>query len=122
MGEAAAALGVSVETLRRWDRQGKVRTMRDSRNYRMVPASEIRRLAELAAGGRGHSPKVTTNRLPGVVRSIETGGVMALVELEAGPFQITAAITKDSVEDLALAPGVPVTAVLRATSVMVARD
>jgi molybdopterin-binding protein len=61
------------------------------------------------------------NRFPGVVRSVEADGVMALVEIEAGPFLVTAAITRDSVEELGLAPGVEATAAVKATSVMVHR-
>jgi molybdopterin-binding protein len=62
------------------------------------------------------------NRFVGVVRSVESDGVMALVELEAGPFLVTAAITRDSVEELGLARGVTATAVVKATSVMIERD
>ena len=61
------------------------------------------------------------NRLTGIVRSVEVDGVMALVEIEAGPFLITAAVTRDSVEELALVPGVEATATVKATSVMVER-
>jgi molybdopterin-binding protein len=56
-----------------------------------------------------------------VVRSVEVDGVMALVEIEAGEFLLTAAVTRDSVEELALEPGVQATAVVKATSVMVER-
>jgi molybdopterin-binding protein len=59
--------------------------------------------------------------LPGVVRSVEVDGVMALVEIEAGPFLITAAVTRDSVEELGLVAGAPATATVKATSVMVER-
>ena len=62
------------------------------------------------------------NRFPGVVRSVEIDGVMALVEIEAGPHRVTAAITRDAVEELGLAPGVPATAAVKATSVMVERS
>ena len=62
------------------------------------------------------------NRFPGVVRSVEVDGVMALVEIEAGPFRVTAAVTRDSVEELGLAPGVAATAAVKATSVMVERS
>jgi molybdopterin-binding protein len=55
------------------------------------------------------------------VRSVESDGVMALVELAAGPFLITAAVTRDSVEELGLAPGVSAAAVIKATSVMIDR-
>ena len=60
--------------------------------------------------------------MAGIVRSVESDGVMALVEIEAGPFRLSAAITRDSVNELGLAPGVPATAVVKATSVMVERD
>ncbi|MEA2427046.1 MAG: hypothetical protein QOF37_674, partial [Thermoleophilaceae bacterium] len=44
LGDAARALGVSVDTLRRWDRDGKLKTRRDDRNRRRVPAAEVERL------------------------------------------------------------------------------
>ena len=61
------------------------------------------------------------NRFEGVVRSVKVDGVMALVEIEAGPFTVTSVITRDAVEELGLAEGVPATATVKATSVMVAR-
>jgi molybdopterin-binding protein len=122
LGEAAAAIGVSADTLRRWDRAGKLTTFRDERNRRMVAADEVRRLSRRRR--QRHSTGSTfsaRNRMPGVVRSVEVDGVMALVEIEAGPFLITAAVTRDSVEELGLAPGVEATATVKATSVMIAR-
>lgn len=121
IGEAAAALGVSVDTLRRWDRAGRLRTKRDARNRRIVPASEIRRLSERPARHQTGTQRSARNRFPGVVRSVESDGVMALVEIEAGPFLVTAAITRDSIAELGLAPGVAATAVVKSTSVMVDR-
>src|ERR1017187_7759425 len=121
LGEAAIALGVSVDTLRRWDRTGRIKTNRDSRNRRLVPASEVRRLSGKPVRHRTGTPRSARNRFPGVVRSVETDGVMALVEVEAGDFLVTAAITRDSIEELGLAPGVRATAVVKATSVMIAR-
>jgi len=122
LGEAAAALGVSVDTLRRWDRTGRLHTERDSRNHRIVPASEVRRLSDRSMRHRTGTPRSARNRFPGIVRSVEGDGVMALVEVEAGPFLVTAAITRDSIEELGLAPGVSATAVVKATSVMIERD
>jgi molybdopterin-binding protein len=119
LGEAAKALGVSVDTLRRWDRDGKLRTTRDERNRRRVPAREVQRLRRGPARHTTGEPLSARNRFPGVVTSVEVDGVMALVEIEAGPFRVTAAITRDSVEELGLAPGVPATAAVKATSVMV---
>jgi molybdopterin-binding protein len=122
LGEAAAAIGVSVDTLRRWDRAGKLRTRRDARDHRRVPADEVRRLAGRPQRHRTGSRGSARNRFPGVVRSVERDGVMALVEIEAGPFLVTAAITRDSVQELGLAPGVSVSALVKATSVMIERS
>ncbi len=122
LGEAARAIGVSVDTLRRWDRAGKVSTTRDERNQRRVPRSEIERLTARAPRhdvGDGLSAR---NRFAGVVRSVEVDGVMALVEIEAGPHRITAAITRDAVEELGLVPGAAATATVKATSVMIERS
>jgi molybdopterin-binding protein len=121
LGEAARALGVSVDTLRRWDRSGKVRTVRDERNRRRVPAAEVERLTEHPDRHRTGDSFSARNRFPGVVRSVEVDGVMALVEIEAGPHRVTAAITRDAVEELGLAEGVTATATVKATSVMVER-
>lgn len=121
LGEAARAIGVSADTLRRWDRQGKLRTVRDSANRRRVPRSEVERLARHPERHRVGDSLSARNRFPGVVRSVEVDGVMALVEIEAGPFRVTAAVTRDAVEELGLAPGVPATAAVKATSVMVER-
>jgi molybdopterin-binding protein len=120
LGEAARALDVSVDTLRRWARTGKLETTRDAANRRRVSRAEIDRLSdrpERHSVGDGFSAR---NRFPGVVTSVEVDGVMALVEIEAGPHRVTAAITRDSVEELGLAPGVPAVATVKATSVMVA--
>ena len=119
LGEAASAIGVSVDTLRRWDAAGKLRTKRDGRNRRRVPVSEVQRLTSRPHRHRTETTNSARNRFSGVVRSVEVGGVMALVELEAGPFLVTAAVTRDSVEELALKPGVAATARVKATSVMI---
>jgi molybdopterin-binding protein len=121
LGEAARALGVSADTLRRWDRAGKLRTTRDARNRRLVPASEVERLSRSPRRHETGHTLSARNRFPGIVRSVEVDGVMALVEIEAGPFLLTAAVTRDSVEELGLAPGVAATAAVKATSVMVER-
>lgn len=122
LGEAAAAIGVSPDTLRRWDRAGKLRTHRDERNRRMVSIDEVRRLSRRRQQRHRTGGTLSArNRMTGTVRSVEVDGVMALVEIEAGPFLITAAVTRDSVEELGLAPGVEATAAVKATSVMVER-
>jgi len=122
LGEAAKAIGVSADTLRRWDRTGKLHTHRDDRNRRVVPVEEVKRLSgrrqRHATGGQLSA----RNRFTGRVRSVEVDGVMALVEVEAGPFLITAAVTRDSVEELQLVEGVEATATVKATSVMIERE
>ena len=121
LGEAAGALGVSADTLRRWDRAGRLRTIRDQRNRRLVPRREVERLSARPRRHATADSLSARNRFTGVVRSVEVDGVMALVELEAGPFLVTAAITRDSVEELGLRPGVVATAAVKATSVMIDR-
>lgn len=122
LGEAAKAIGVSADTLRRWDRAGKLRTVRDARNRRLVPAAEVTRLSSHPRRHEAGDQVSARNRFPGIVRSVEVDGVMALVEIEAGPFLITSAVTRDAVEELGLAPGVEATAAVKATSVMVHRS
>lgn len=118
LGEAAKALGVSTDTLRRWERAGKLRTTRDQRNRRLVSTEELRRLRSTPQRHRTGGPLSARNRFPGVVKSVEVDGVMAIVEVEAGPFLVTAAVTRDAVEELDLREGDPVAATVKATSVM----
>ncbi len=122
MGEAAKQLGVSTDTLRRWDRDGRVRTTRDARNRRRVPVKEVERLRGTPARHTTGDELSARNRFPGTVRSVEKDGVMALVEIEVdGGHLVTAAITRDSVEELGLVPGARAVATVKATSVMVQR-
>jgi molybdopterin-binding protein len=121
IGEAAKALGVSVDTIRRWERSGKITTDRDAGNRRTVPQEEVRRL-----GGRDPVRLGTKfsarNRVEGTVTSVEVSGVVGLVEVEAtGTHRFVAVITRDAIEELGLAPGVPAAATVKATSVMVER-
>src|ERR671910_1991600 len=122
LGEAARAIGVSVDTLRRWDRVGRLSTTRDARNRRRVPAAEVERLSSSPARHRTGDSFSARNRFPGRVASVEVDGVMALVEIEAGPHRITAAITRDAVEELGLTEGVRATAAVKATSVLLDRS
>jgi molybdopterin-binding protein len=116
-GEAARILGISLDTLRRWDRQGRIRTRRDKANRRVVPASEVERL-------RGDAPHGLSarNRFRGVVRDITVEGVLAKVEIDVTePARVVAVITREAAEELGLEPGTPATALVKATSVMVER-
>ena len=121
LGEAAKEIGVSVDTLRRWEQAGKLRTKRDARNRRLVSHREVARLARRPSRHKAGDELSARNRFPGKVVSVEADGVMALVEIEAGPHRVTAAITRDAVEELGIAPGVEATAAVKATSVLVER-
>lgn len=116
-GEAARRLGISIDTLRRWDRQGRIRTQRDGANRRVVTASEVERLR----GGSLHHDLSARNRLTGIVREVKIEGLLAQIELDAGPFRIVSMITREAAEQLALEPGDEATAVVKATSIMVER-
>lgn len=116
-GEAARRLGISIDTLRRWDREGRIRTTRDAANRRVVSASEVDRLRGRDAG---HELSAR-NRFPGVVRDVKAEGLLAQVEIEAGPFRVVSVVTREAVEELGLRPGMPATAVVKATSVLLER-
>jgi molybdopterin-binding protein len=114
--EAAKMLGISLDTLRRWDRAGRIETARDSGNRRIVAAAEVKRL-------RGHDDGAhlsARNRLRGTVTEVRVEGLIAQIELVVDePARLVAIVTADAVEELALKPGMPATAVVKATSVMV---
>jgi molybdopterin-binding protein len=115
--EAASALGISLDTLRRWDRQGRIKVRRDQANRRLVSASEVDRLR--GADGQTLSAR---NRLQGVVREVQVEGLLAQVEIDVPRgARIVAVITRESAESLGLARGMPAAAVVKATSVMVER-
>ena len=116
-GEAARALGISLDTLRRWDRQGRIRVERDSANRRLVPAAEVERLL-----GRERHGLSARNRFRGVVREVKVEGLLAQVELDVTePSRLVAVITRESAEELGLKPGMSAAAVVKATSVMIDR-
>ena len=116
-GEAARRLGISLDTLRRWDREGRIETERDSANRRLVPVEEVERLS-----GREGRELSARNRFPGTVREVKVDGLLAQVEiLVTEPVRVVAIVTRDAVEELGLKPGSPATAVVKSTSVMVDR-
>jgi molybdopterin-binding protein len=114
--DAAQMLGISLDTLRRWDRAGRIQTKRDASNRRVVPASEIERLR----GDAGTAHLSARNRFRGVVTEIKEDGLMAQVELVVSePVRLTAIVTSDAVADLGLRRGMSATAIVKSTSVMV---
>jgi molybdopterin-binding protein len=116
--EAARALGISLDTLRRWDRAGKIRVGRDEANRRVVAAAEVERLRP----PQGEETISARNHFRGVVRSVEVDGLLARVEIDVTePARVVAIITRESAEQLGLRPGGSAAGVVKATSVMVER-
>jgi molybdopterin-binding protein len=116
-GDAARLLGISLDTLRRWDRSGRIATKRDTANRRLVPKREVDRLL-----GRERTTLSARNRLRGVVTEVKVEGLLAEIEIEVTePARLVAVITRDSAEGLGLKPGMSATGVVKATSVMVER-
>jgi molybdopterin-binding protein len=116
--EAARQLGISLDTLRRWDRDGKITVRRDASNRRVVPAAEVARLR----GAVGDETISARNHFRGVVRSVEIEGLLAQIEIDVTePARIVAIITRESAQQLALRPGMSAAGVVKATSVMVER-
>jgi molybdopterin-binding protein len=115
--EAALVLGISLDTLRRWDRTGRIRTERDAANRRVVRAEELDRLR-----GSTDDALSARNRFTGVVRSVEVEGLLARIEIEVTePARAVAIITREAAEELGLKEGLRASAVVKATSVMVER-
>jgi molybdopterin-binding protein len=118
IGEAAEVLGVRVETLRRWERDGKLRTRRTTGGQRRVPAREVARLL------RERRPQTIAresarNRFPGLITEVRKDGLVATVEIQAGPHRILALTTREAIDELGLRPGLRAVAVVKATNVVV---
>ena len=114
--EAARTLGISLDTLRRWDRGGRIKTERDAANRRRVPKTEVDRLL----GHEKQHELSARNRFRGVVRDVKVDGLLAQVELETTESaRVVAVITREAAEELGLAPGQDATAVVKATSVLI---
>jgi molybdopterin-binding protein len=116
--EAAKSLGISLDTLRRWDKAGRIQVSRDASNRRVVSASEIDRLR----GDESGSHLSARNRFNGIVAEVRIEGLMAQVELVVTePVRLVALVTRDAVEELGLKSGMAATAIVKSTSVMVQR-
>jgi molybdopterin-binding protein len=119
IGEAAAMLGVRVETLRRWEREGKLKTRRTEGGQRTVAAAEV---ARLLAEHSGHQPIAKAsqrNRFPGVITEVKTDKLAATVEIQAGPFRLLSFITREAVDEMQLKPGMHAVAAVKATNVTI---
>jgi molybdopterin-binding protein len=122
VGDAAEMLGVSVETLRRWEGEGRLRVDRSAGRQRLVPLDEVARLLadrRAASTDRPIVAQSARNRFSGVVTSIKRDSVAAVVEVMAGPHRLVSLMTAEAVEELGLAVGDAAVCVVKATNVIV---
>jgi molybdopterin-binding protein len=119
IGRAAELLGVRVETLRRWERDGKLATVRTSGGQRLVPESEVARLLGERRAERAPAAVSRRNAFPGVITKVTRDKVSTLVEIQAGPHRVVSMITREAADELGLKPGMEAVATVKATSVMV---
>lgn len=122
IGEAAALMGVSADTLRRWVDSGRLAAERDEQGRRIVPGPALAAFArELKREEKARSGSSARNRFAGIVTDVVLGDVSAQIEIQAGPFRVVSMISRESAEELALEPGVPAVAVIKSTNVVVER-
>ena len=115
-------LGVSVETIRRWEQDGRLRTARTAGGQRLVPLAEVSRLLaerRRAASDRPIVAQSARNRFAGVVTRIEKDRVAAVVEVQAGPHRLVSLMTAEAVDELGLRVGDEAVCVVKATNVVV---
>jgi molybdopterin-binding protein len=115
IGAAATALGVSIDTLRRWERSGRVSFERRG-NRRYMSSVELSKLLH-ERGATGHSS--ARNHFTGVVVAVKRDEVMAQIDLVCGPFRVVSLMSREAADDLGLKPGVSATAVVKSTNVIV---
>jgi molybdopterin-binding protein len=117
IGVAAQALGVSVDTLRRWESAGRIAFERRG-NRRVLAAEELARVLR----ERGANPRSSArNRLAGVVVDVKRDGVMAQIDLACGPYRVVSLMSREAADELDLKPGQPATAVVKSTTVVIER-
>jgi molybdopterin-binding protein len=122
VGQAAEMLGVSVETLRRWEAEGRLRMERSEGGQRVVAIEEVTRLLaerRRTASDRPIVAQSARNRFPGIVTRIERDGVAAVVEVMAGPHRLVSLMTAEAIDDLGLEVGQEAVCVVKSTNVIV---
>lgn len=122
VGQAAEMLQVSVETLRRWENEGRLRVERSDGGQRLIAMSEISRLLgerRRASVDRTIVAQSARNRFSGIVTRVERDGVAAVVEVMTGPHRLVSLMTAEAVEELDLKVGDEAVCVVKATNVIV---
>jgi molybdopterin-binding protein len=120
LAAAAQLLGVSDDTVRRWADGGRLPTAVDADGRRVVDGADLAAFAvSLAGDPDGPTTTSARNAFPGIVTRVVRGDVVSQVEVQSGPHRLVSLMTTESVDDLGLAPGVPATAAVKATHVVV---
>jgi len=122
VGQAAEMLGITVETLRRWEAEGRLRVERSTGGQRLVPVAEVTRLLgerRMTVADRPIVAQSARNRFEGIVTRIEQDRVAAVVEVLAGPHRIVSLMTAEAVDELGLRVGDEAVCVVKATNVVV---
>ena len=122
VGQAAEMLQVSIETLRRWEAEGRLQVTRSTGGQRLVPITEVTRLLaerRMQAPERPIVAGSARNRFPGIVTRIEKDRVAAVVEVIAGPHRMVSLMTAEAVDELGLKVGDEAVCVVKATNVIV---
>jgi molybdopterin-binding protein len=122
VGQAAEMLQVSIETLRRWESEGRLHVTRSSGGQRLVPITEVTRLLAERRTQAPERPIVAgsaRNRFPGIVTRIEKDRVAAVVEVIAGPHRMVSLMTAEAVEEMGIKVGDEAICVVKATNVIV---
>ncbi len=115
-------LGVSIETLRRWEADGRLRMERSDGGQRLIEIDEVARLLEERRKASTDRPIVAQsarNRFPGIVTRVERDGVAAVVEVIAGPHRMVSLMTAEAVDELDLKVGDEAVCVVKSTNVIV---
>jgi molybdopterin-binding protein len=115
IGTAAQALGVSVDTLRRWEKGGRIAFERKG-SQRFLKSAD---LAALLRERSSDSRSSARNHMQGVILDVKKDGVMAQVEMACGPFRIVSLMSREAADDLGLKPGDAASAVVKSTNVVV---
>ena len=121
-GQVAELLGVSVDTVRRWADDGRIRTSRASGGQRLIDGPDLARFLRESAPVVESERIVAAsarNRFPGIVTGVVKDTVTAQVEIQAGPHRVVSLLTREAADELGLAPGVMVVASVKATNVVV---
>ncbi|TDD30740.1 helix-turn-helix domain-containing protein [Kribbella turkmenica] len=122
ISEAAALLGVSDDTVRRWVEQGRLPSVQGGGGRMAIDGRELAAFAQQLA--ESPEPGTTTaasarNRMRGIVTRVVKDGVMAQVEMQAGPFRVVSLMSREAADDLGLEPGVVAVASIKSTHVVV---